>query len=128
MTHENEKLARELYAAFAQGDLEAVLAMCDDGIVFDVPGRAPISGRHTKADFGEWIGQVMQISGGTFQEDVLDVLVSDERVLVVLDHHFEKNGTPVQYHTAHLWRLKDGRFTEFRELPDDQDAFTAVWS
>lgn len=128
MAHRTEDLTRELYAAFARGDMAAVLAMCDDSIVFHVPGKAPFSGDHTKADFADWMGQVMQISGGTFEETLLDVLVSDDHVLALLDHHFEKNGRPQQYFTAHLWAVKDGRFTEWRELPDDQDEFTAVWS
>ena len=56
------------------------------------------------------------------------MLVSDDHVLVVLDHHFKKQGRPVQYNTAHLWTVKDGRLTEFRELPDDQAEFTAAWT
>jgi ketosteroid isomerase-like protein len=128
MAHKNEDTIRELYAAFAEGDMETVLGLCDDGIVFHVPGKASFSGDHTKADFGVWIGEVMRLCHGTFQEDVLDVLVSDDHVLVVLDHHFVVDGEPRQYFTSHLWTVKDGRFTEFRELPDDQDEFTAAWS
>jgi uncharacterized protein len=128
MPHPNEELARKLYDAFGKGDMETVLGYCDDAIVFHVPGKAPFSGDHTKADFGDWMAQVMQISGGTFQEDIRDILVSQDRVLVLLDHHFEKNGRPVQYDTAHLWTVKDGRFAEWRELPDDQDEFSAAWS
>jgi ketosteroid isomerase-like protein len=108
--------------------MATVLGYCDDTIVFHVPGKAPFSGDHTKADFGDWMGHVMQISGGTFEEDIRDILVSGDRVLVILDHHFEKNGRPVQYDTSHLWTVKDGRFVEWRELPDDQDEFTAAWS
>jgi uncharacterized protein len=128
MAHPNEVLTRKLYEAFGKGDMEAVLALCHDDIVFHVPGKAPFSGDHTKSDFGEWMGQVMRISGGTFREDILDILVSDDHVLVLLDHHFERNGRRVQYCTAHLWEVKDGRFSEWRELPDDQDEFTAAWS
>jgi hypothetical protein len=29
---------------------------------------------------------------------------------------------------AHLWVVKNGQFTEWRELPHDQDEFTAPWS
>jgi len=126
MAHKNEEAIPEVYAAFAKGDLETVLGLCDDGIVFHVPGRTSFSGVHTKADFGAWIGEVMRICDGTFQEEIVDVLVSDDRVLVVLDHHFQKNGKPEQYFASHLWTVKDGRFSEFRELPDDQDEFTAA--
>jgi uncharacterized protein len=128
VTHPNEDLTRKLYDAFGKGDMETVLGYCDDDIVFHVPGKAPFSGDHTKASFGDWMGPVMQICSGTFREDILDILVSDDHVLVFLDHHFDKNGRPEQYFTAHLWAVKDGRFSEWRELPDDQDEFTAAWS
>ncbi|HMG26893.1 MAG TPA: hypothetical protein VKH36_08785 [Acidimicrobiia bacterium] len=48
-----------------------------------------------------------------------------DHVLVVLDHHCQKKGKPEQDVTSHFWTVKDGRFSEFRELPDDKDQFTA---
>ncbi|MDQ3147600.1 MAG: nuclear transport factor 2 family protein [Actinomycetota bacterium] len=57
MPHPNEQLAREVYDAFGQGDMAAVLSFCHDDIVFHVPEKAPFSGDHTKAGFGEFIGR-----------------------------------------------------------------------
>jgi len=70
----------------------------------------------------------MQISGGTFREEIVDLLVSDDNVLAMLDHRFEKRGSEMRYATAHLWTVRDGKMAGWRELPDDQDEFSAAWS
>ena len=72
---------------------------------------------YTKATFGELIGKVMQLSGGTFREDVVEVLAGDSFGAVYLLHHFERDGKAVAYHTIHLWRAREGRLAEWREYP-----------
>ena len=121
-------LLRQVYAAFAQGDMAGVLGPCTDDMVFHVPGHNPTSGDYTKATFGELIGKLMQISAGTFQEDLLDVLAGDAHGAVVLQHHFQRDGKPVQYRTMHLWQLRDGQFCEWWEYPQDLNAFDAAYS
>src|SRR6266567_8431386 len=94
---------RKLYADFARGDMDAVLAACDDSIVFHVPGANPLSGDYSKSEFGpRLIAKVMQITGGTFREEVLDIMVGERHGAVLLDHTFMKDGSPQQYLTIHL--------------------------
>lgn len=127
MSHPNAALAERLYGHFSRGEIEAVLALCHDDVVFSIPGKTRISGRHTKATAAAWVEALNHISGGTFHEDILDILVSEERVLLFLDHRFQRDGRPVQYHTAHLWRVRDGLFAALHVLPLDLDAFERAW-
>ncbi|MBA3303713.1 MAG: hypothetical protein H0U26_07565, partial [Acidimicrobiia bacterium] len=63
-----------------------------------------------------------------FREEIVHLLVSDDHVLAMLDHRFEKRGSEMRYATAHLWTVRDGKMAGWRELPDDQDEFSAAWS
>jgi hypothetical protein len=81
-----------------------------------------------KAGFLDLINKVMTISAGTFYEEVLDVVANDERGVVLLVHRLEKAGRPVEYRTAHLWWIRDGSFSAWREHPGDQEQFDRAWS
>lgn len=128
MAHPNEDRLRELYEAFARGDMEAVLAMCDDDIEFHVPGSSPFSGVHTKADFGDWMSQVMELAGGTFREKAYEAVANDDRGVVLLNHSLERDGGEIQYRTCHIWEIRDGVFTRWEEWPGDEQAFDEAWS
>jgi ketosteroid isomerase-like protein len=126
--HPSEKLLADAYAAFARGDIQAFLAMCDDSITFEVPGSTPFSGVHTKADFMDWIGKVMEICGGKFRETPVHIIANDEHGVVVLDHWFERDGKAFEYRVDHIYQILDGKLTWFIERPGDEAAFSRMWS
>ena len=123
----NEQLGRDVYAAFSRGDLGALLGMCADEMTFTVQGNVPFAGTYPKTDFPALIGQVMTLSAGTFSEAIVDLLVSEHRVLAYLDHKLQRNGKAHQYFVSHMWTVKDGKFTSWRELPDSVAEFEAIW-
>lgn len=129
MSHPNETTLREAYAAFARGDLDGYLTYCTDGIVFHVPARNRMAGDYSRAQFhSPFIGKVMELSGGTFREVVVDVVANDRTGAVIADHSFERNGRTHAYRTVHLYRIVDGKLDDFRELPEDLHAFDAAWA
>jgi ketosteroid isomerase-like protein len=128
MAHPNEQMLRQLYAAFGRGDMQAVLGSCTDDVVFHVPGRSRLAGDYDRSGFPAMIGKVMELSAGTFREDVLDVLVGQDHGAALLRHRLERGGTPIEYTTLHVWRLRDGKCAEWWEHPRDQYAFDQVWS
>ena len=128
MSDHAESLLRELYSRFGKGDLPGVLELCTDDIVFHVPGTAPFSGDYTRSNFGDLIGQVMQISGGTFREEIVDLVANDQHGVAILDHFLERGGKKIAYRTDHIWQLRDGKCCGWLERPGDEDAFSRVWS
>ena len=102
--------------------------MCADEMTFTVQGKVPFAGTYAKADFPVLIGQVMTLSAGTFSEAIVDLLVSEHRVLAYLDHKLERNGKSHHYFVSHMWTVKDGKFTSWRELPDSVAEFEAIWA
>lgn len=129
MAHPNEEMLRKLYQDFSKGDIDAVLSVCDDGIIFHVPGRNQLSGSYAKSQFGPGlIAKVMQLSGGSFEETVDDVLANDTHGVVLATHRLQRDGTNREYQTAHVWRITDGRLSEWREYPRDLHQFDHVWA
>jgi ketosteroid isomerase-like protein len=123
-----EKMLRDAYAVFAQGDLEGYLSYCTPDFTFTVPGTNRVSGVYSREDFGpKLIGTVMAVSNGTFTETVLDVFTSDRGGIVYARHVFD-NGGPQEYKTLHLYEIRDGKLANAREVPLDMGAFDRAWS
>ncbi len=128
MGHPNEEMLRSAYAAFARGDLDGYLQHCTEGITFRVPGRGPVAGTYSRAQFWEpFIRSVIELTGGTFRETVLDVVANDRRGVVLAEHTFEHKGRSVTYRTAHIYRIEEGKLAEFVEYPEDLYQFDAAW-
>lgn len=127
MSHPNEDRLRELYAAFARGDMDGFLAGCTDDVTFTVPGGAAVSGAFTKATFGQLVAPVMELSGGTFQEDVLDCFANDEHGVLLLLHRFDRDGRHQEYRTAHIVQLRDGKIASWQEHPGSPQEFEEAW-
>jgi ketosteroid isomerase-like protein len=129
MAHPHEQLLRQAYADFSRGDLPAYLNVCTDSITFRVPGRSVVAGTYDRGQFGPGlIARVMEASGGTFRETVLDVVANDTRGVVLAYHEFERNGRTRGYNTAHIYRIEGGRLASFEEYPEDLYAFDEAWT
>jgi len=127
MAHANETKLRELYAVFAAGDLGGFLDGCTDDVVFAVPGYATVSGTYTRDEFEPWIGEVIGRTGGTFREDILDVVANDEHAVLLLVHTFQRDGESHEYQTAHLIEFRDGKIARFTEHPGSMREFETAW-
>jgi ketosteroid isomerase-like protein len=128
MPHANETLLAEAYACFARADMVAFLALCEDDIEFHVPGRTPFSGTHTKADFGAWMGKVMEICNGTFGEKPVDLIANDEHGVAILEHWLERDGRRIEYRTDHIWQFRNGRLSGWQERPGNEEEFNRAGS
>lgn len=126
--HANEAALREAYAIFAKGDMDGFLACCTDDVTFTVPGNNRGTGTYTKNTFMNLIGMVMEVSQGTFQEDVLDVFANDERGVLLLNHSFERDTGHAEYRTAHKVELRDGKIARWEEWPGEMERFDAAWA
>ena len=129
MAHPHEDLLRRAYADFARGDLDAYLSVCADSITFRVPGRSVVAGTYPREQFASGlVTKVVEATGGTFRETVLDVVANHTRGVVLARHEFERNGRAHGYNTAHVYRINGGRLASFEEYPEDLYAFDAAWS
>jgi ketosteroid isomerase-like protein len=129
MAHPNEDLARRGYEAFAKGDLDTLNSLMADELVWHVPGRGPLAGEYKgkEAVFGLF-GKVVELAGGTFHQEIHDVLANDEHALVMVESHAERGDKRLNDRQVHVLHLKDGKLTEFWNHFGDQYAVDEFWS
>ena len=129
MTHPNEALLRQGYAAFGRGDIEGYWRLCTDDFTFHVAGQNRMAGDYRGQDqFFGMVGKVMELTGGQFEETVEDVLASVEHGVVLVRHRFPRNGQTADYQSAHVYDIRDGKLVECWEQPRSQAQFDAAWA
>ena len=127
MTHPNETLLREAYAAFAKGDIPGFVALCTPDISFHVPGKGLLGGSHSLEQFLAALGPAMGAVGGSFREEVTHVVASDGEGFVMAAQRATSDAIEHRWNAVHWWRISGGKLAEFREFIDDAGAFDAAW-
>ena len=128
MAHPLEATIREAYAAFGRGDVDGYLAPCTTDFTFNVPGREGISGVWAgQKGLHELAAKAMAISGGTFKEEVEDVLANDRHAVVLARHRFTRDGSSKDYCTVHIYEVEHGKLARCFEHPRDAAAFHDAW-
>lgn len=119
----NADVVREIYSAFAAGDIPGVLGHFHDDIVWNeaenfpyadgnpyVGPEAILNGVFARCG-GEWDGFAVEIDEIV---DAGDTVVAMGRYLGT----FKATGKPQRTQIAHVWRLKDGKVARFQQHAD----------
>jgi uncharacterized protein len=129
MSVSNEEIIRKAYQDFAQGNIPSVFAAFDAAITWHVPGHSSLSGDYSGHDqIGGFFQRTMELSGGAFSIDVHNVLADGDLVVVLATVNAQRNGVAASFPEVHVWRLKNGRATEFREYQGDEQREDRFWS
>lgn len=132
MTATNMELIRSLYAAFARGDVPAILASLDDQVIWNVHGpmgAAPHFGARRGKDgalaFFQAIGGGVQID----EFSVNEVIGAGDSVFALgVDRgRSPKTGRTYTTEFIHRWKIRDGKVVEFHEFFDSA-AIAAAFS
>jgi uncharacterized protein len=123
MAHPNEDLLRRGYEAFAAGDIDTVLSVFADDIVWHVGGSSQIAGDYRgHQEVLGFFGKLMELSGGTFRVDVHDLLANDVHGVALVTAHGERDDQRLEARQANIFHLADGKATEFWGFAEDQEA------
>ena len=115
MLHAHEDTLRNMYDAFAKGDVETVMGQLTDDIEYHISGRSPVSGSYLgKDEVLGFFGKLMQLSGGTFRLEVEDILANDEHGVVLTIERGQRDGKTLNNRAVHVWDIRDGKFAQFR--------------
>lgn len=129
MGESNSVIIRKAYEDFAQGNIQAVFAAFDAGITWHVPGHSPLSGDYTGRDqIGGFFQRTMELSGGAFSIDVHQILAEDDLVVALVTVNAERNGLSASFPEIHVWRMREGKATDFREYQGDEQREDRFWS
>ena len=127
MPQDNVATIRSLYAAFAAGDVPAVLALMAEDIVWNEAENFPY------ADGNPYVGPQAVLEGvfarlggewdvfAAVPEEYLD---AGETVVVLGRYRgtFKATGRALDAELAHVWRLRDGKAAAFRQFTDTLQA------
>ena len=108
-------VARAAYDAFAAGDLEALGALLSEDTHWQIGDAAPLNGDYHGRDevFGNFLGRLMEITGGTLRLEVHDVMGSDKHACGVVRERAERDGKVLDAWTTHLFQVQDGKVIRF---------------
>lgn len=125
----NGALIKSAYDAFSRGDVQGAIAAFAEDILWHVPGRGLLSrDYHGRAEVLDFFGRFMELSGGTFRLQVDDVLAKGDRVVVLCTESARRGGRSWSSTQVHVWTVKDGKATVFREYAGDEQGEDEFWS
>jgi ketosteroid isomerase-like protein len=128
MKHPHVLLLEKLYADFNQGQFQKVLDACADSITFQVPGKSKLAGKYTKANFvSGLVTQLGELSGGSFQLEVHDILASDVHAAVLGMEKITRDGKTIEYRLVQVWRFENGKPVAWYQYPRDLYQYDAAW-
>jgi uncharacterized protein len=122
-------LLESFYSHFVKGDWNAALAECPEQITFQVAGKSKLAGKFTKANFVQgYASKLQEVSGGTYQLEVHDILVSDRHATVLATSRVTRDGKTTELRGVHVWRVENGKPVAWYEYPRDLYQFDTVWA
>jgi ketosteroid isomerase-like protein len=127
MSHAHEDMLRAIYEAFAKGDVQTVMSLLTDDVEYHISGRSPVSGTYKgKDEVLGWLGKLMELSGGTFQIEVQDILANDKHGVALTIKRGQRAGKTLGIRSVHVWDIRDGKFTGVRGY--NEEAWDEFWS
>lgn len=126
MPHANGDTLRRLYEAFGSGDVPTVLGLLPDDVRYSVSGHCQVSGVYEgKSEALGFFGKLMQLSGGTFRIQVLDILANDEHGVVLTHETAQDDGRVLDNRAVHVWNMPAGACREFRGY--NEESWDQFW-
>ena len=129
MSESNSEIIRKGYQDFANGNIPAVFAVFDAAMTWHVPGHSPLSGDYRGHDqIGGFFQRTMELSQGTSSIDVHNVLADSDLVVALVAVNAQRSGVATSFPEVHVWRLRNGKATEFHEYQGDEQREDQFWS
>ncbi|HEX2909362.1 MAG TPA: nuclear transport factor 2 family protein [Chloroflexia bacterium] len=120
MSQQNITTAQNLYAAFGQGDVPAVLAVFDPQIEWVEPEGSPTPGTYRgPQDILEKVLAQFPVVYGPMEIITQDYIDGGDKVVVLGEYRLQdRSGRPVSAPFAHVWDIRDGKFTRYQDYTD----------
>ena len=125
--HPNGELIQRGFEAFAQGDMGAISGLFADDITWHAPGTGVLSGDyHGKDEVFGLFGRLLELTEGTFHQEIHAILADDEHV-VVLTTSGQNKPRPFAGQQVFIWHVKDGQAVDCWAIQADQAAAAAAF-
>jgi len=115
------------YDAIGRGDVGPLMNLLADAIQWRATGPGPLAGDYVgKQHVGRFFAQMGAVYGDSFRLRVLDVLGSDQHVVVLTSEDAVYRAQRLAWRSAHVYAFENGRCVRFLSFQDD--AFIAFWT
>ena len=110
----NTELMKDYLAAARAGDWERAFGYLADDVVLRVPGRSDLAGVAEGKDAvtAYLEAAIARAHGGKVEVEPIDMLSSDERVVLILRERFARPEGDVEIMRANCYRLAEGKIAE----------------
>ena len=118
--HPNATKAREGLDALNSGDMQAMSDFLDDDVVWHEIGRPePVRGKAALA------AEAQQATGDyTITGKLHDVVANDDHTIALVDATATRGGKTLNYRTAEIMHIRNGKVVERCAFSDDTGAIT----
>jgi uncharacterized protein len=122
-------LARRIFDAFERRDGFALRGCFAEHAVWRVGGRSRLAGEHVgRRAIIRFLGSLPRLSDGTYRSELIDVLESPDRAVVLYRARGMRNGVELDIDQLLLFTIRDGLVVAIDAYPSDPIAFDAFWA
>jgi ketosteroid isomerase-like protein len=128
--HPNVALVRRLVSGFRDGDLDSIDALIASDLIWHFPGHSGrLAGDHRGRDeVLQFLVDVVALTAGSFDFDVIDVLANDRRAIVLFRGRATREGRELNNPTCLSMKLRAGQIVELWEFVWNLYAVDEFWS
>src|SRR3954452_15255944 len=120
---ENADRIRDGYRAFNSGDVDTLIGLFAEDIVWHFPGTSKLAGEHVGRDATlGLLGAYGAATAGTLQAKMIDVMANGDHVTGWGNDTAAAGGKTLDVNSVVIFTMADGRVTEARHFFDDQAA------
>jgi ketosteroid isomerase-like protein len=131
MSQGNVEIVRSMYDAFAQGDVDAVIARLDPGIEWNEAEHFPYADGNPYVGPDAVVHGVFARLGSEWEYWSLDIdrLLDAGDTVVACGRYRAKNratGGEINAQFTHVWDLQDGKAAKFQQYADTHQVLRAM--
>jgi uncharacterized protein len=130
MTQPDEDLAWAASLAFGRGDFSALQKQFfAENIVWHVAGTGPLAGRYEGIALVMGVlSKISELSGGTVETELHDVLVSNDHTVALAVMRAERSGKQLQLNLVHVIHSENGKAAEVWTYSSDPGVAAEFWA
>jgi ketosteroid isomerase-like protein len=127
--HPNAARMREVTEAVSAGDIAGALERFSEDLVWLVPGGSSLDRVYRgRSGLQQFFGSLLERSNGTLIPRAVDVLASDDHVVIFLHITAAREDAELNVLVAHFAAVAPDGFTRNWFLPDDVAAWNRFFS
>jgi ketosteroid isomerase-like protein len=124
--HPNGDIMTKGFAAFDAGDMATIAEILAPDIVWHASGNHVLSGEfHGQDEVFGYFAKLIEVTDGTFEQQVHAVLADDDHVVVLARTHWT-TPRPFTGQNIYVWHVRDGRAVECWQVESDQAGVAAA--